>query len=90
MSEELSLLEKWSLKVHELKLGVSRQEGGSCSAVFKIGGQGSLPFLFKEGDIPHPPIIAAEVFDSIEDDWPISLQEDLCANPQLCLDVVEG
>ena len=77
MSEELSLLEKWSLKVNELKLGANRQEGGSCSVVFKIGGQGALPFLFKEGDIPHPPIIAAEVFDVTEEDWPISLQEDL-------------
>jgi acetyl-CoA decarbonylase/synthase complex subunit delta len=77
MPQELNLLEKWSLKVNELELGAGPQEGGSRQVVFKIGGQGALPFLFKEGDIPHPPIIAAEVFDRIEDDWPIALRQEL-------------
>ena len=77
MAEELKLIEKWSLKVHELKLGATRKEAGTREVVFKIGGQASLPFLFKEGDIPNPPLIAAEVFDSVDDDWPLPLKQDL-------------
>lgn len=86
MAEELKYLEKWSLKIHELKLGATKQEGGSRGVVFKIGAQGTLPFLFKEGDIPHAPLIAAEVFDYPEDDWPAALNEDLACLSQKPLD----
>ena len=77
MAEELKLIEKWSLKVHEVRLGAKRDKGGSRGVVFEIGGQAALPFLFKEGDIPHSPLIAAEVFDHEDDDGPASLTQDL-------------
>lgn len=77
MAEELKLLEKWSLKINELKLGAKPDEGGSREVILKVGGQSSLPFLFKEGDIPNPPIIAAEVFDWVEEDLPATLKGEL-------------
>jgi len=79
MAEELKLLEKWSLKVHEVKLGAGPSAGGTRGVTFNIGGQSSLPFLFKEGQIPNKPLIAAEVLDCVEDDWPESLQTDLAS-----------
>jgi acetyl-CoA decarbonylase/synthase complex subunit delta len=77
MAEELRSQEKYSLRVHELKLGATREEGGSRGKVFKIGNQAAMPFLFKEGEIPYAPIIAAEVYDVPDDDWPQALAEDL-------------
>lgn len=77
MAEELKLLEKWSLRVNEVKLGARPDEGGTREVVFKVGGQSSLPFLFKEGDISNPPIIAAEVFDWVDEDLPATLKEGL-------------
>lgn len=77
MAEEIKFLEKWSLKVQEFKLGADSQEGGSRGVVFKVGAQTTLPFLFQEGENPHSPVIAAEVFDTPDEDWPESLREDL-------------
>jgi acetyl-CoA decarbonylase/synthase complex subunit delta len=35
-----------------------------------IGGETSYPFHLFEGEMPHPPRIAMEVFDAPPDDWP--------------------
>ncbi len=80
MADEMKLLEKWCMNVHEVKLGATRQEGGTRELTFRVGGQGSLPFLFKEGAIPNRPIIAAEVYDCLDEDWPVSLKKDLFAS----------
>ncbi|HAJ56914.1 MAG TPA: acetyl-CoA decarbonylase/synthase complex subunit delta [Candidatus Omnitrophica bacterium] len=77
MAEELKYVEKWNSKINELKLGAAKADGGTRGKVFKVGNQASLPYLFKEGDIPFAPIIAAEVYDVPEDDWPQALTEDL-------------
>ena len=57
-------VEKWTGKVHEVKLGGS---GGRKSVV--VGGETTLPFLQFEGAIPHRPVIAIEVRDSKPGDW---------------------
>lgn len=59
------MLEKWSGKVCEVSLGTTN----------KIGGQGTLPFLFKENKIPYPPIIAFEIYDTKPQDWPEELNQ---------------
>ncbi|MBN2452881.1 MAG: acetyl-CoA decarbonylase/synthase complex subunit delta [Candidatus Omnitrophica bacterium] len=41
----------------------------------KIGGQTGFPFLFDEGKMPNPPVIAYEVPDCTPDDWPEGLLE---------------
>jgi acetyl-CoA decarbonylase/synthase complex subunit delta len=35
-----------------------------------IGGENSFPFHLFEGEIPHPPRIAMEVYDVLPEDWP--------------------
>lgn len=41
----------------------------------KIGGETALPFLFDEGAIPNPPVVAYEILDCPPDNWPEHLTE---------------
>ncbi|MFA5039582.1 MAG: acetyl-CoA decarbonylase/synthase complex subunit delta [Candidatus Omnitrophota bacterium] len=68
---------KWQQPICELQLGAGSQEGGSRSVVLRAGGETGLPFLFKEGSMPHKPLIAAEVTDAPEEDLPETLRQDL-------------
>jgi len=54
-------------------IGATKEEGGSRSAVIKIGGQQALPFLFADGAIPNRPVIAFEIWDIAPIDWPEAL-----------------
>jgi acetyl-CoA decarbonylase/synthase complex subunit delta len=72
MAGEL-MLEKWSGAVSVVNIGATKQEGGSRSKVIKIGGQATLPFLFKEGAIPNKPVIAFEIWDIAPPEWPAQL-----------------
>ncbi|MBU1726340.1 MAG: acetyl-CoA decarbonylase/synthase complex subunit delta [Candidatus Omnitrophica bacterium] len=65
--------DKWSGAISTVNIGALKEEGGSRSQVIKIGGEQSLPCLFKEGAIPNKPVIAFEVFDVAPDDWPQEL-----------------
>ena len=56
-------VEKWTGKVHEVRLGGN----GRKSVV--VGGESALPFLHFEGSIPNRPVIAIEVRDSEPKDW---------------------
>lgn len=65
--------EKWSGQINAVTIGATKEEGGSRSHVIKIGGELSLPFLFKEGNIPNKPQIAFEIWDTAPLDWPQEL-----------------
>lgn len=67
------MLEKWSGEVSVVKIGAAKDEGGSRSALVKIGGEKTLPFLFREGAIPHMPVVAFELWDILPSDWPEAL-----------------
>ena len=67
------MLEKWPGAISTVAIGAIKEEGGSRSNVVKIGGQNSLPLLFKEGAIPNKPIIAFEIWDIPPQDWPEEL-----------------
>lgn len=69
--------EKWSGNINVITIGASKEEGGSRDSVVKIGGQTTLPYMFEEGDIPHRPVIAAEVWDIAPTDWPPTLNDAL-------------
>ena len=56
-------VEKWTGKVHEVRLGGN----GRKSVV--VGGESALPFLHFEGSMPNRPVIAIEVRDSEPKDW---------------------
>lgn len=64
------MTEKWSGGVSVVSIGAGKQEGGTRSQIIKIGGEKSLPCLFKEGDLPNKPQIAFEILDIAPDDWP--------------------
>lgn len=70
----LELKEKWSGVVNVVTIGATKQEGGSRSKVIKVGGEATLPFLFDEGQIPYPPVIAWEIWDVEPLDWPEELR----------------
>jgi len=62
-------LEKWPGIISTVIIGATKDEGGSRGNTVKIGGQNSLPLLFKEGAIPHKPKIAFEIWDIAPQDW---------------------
>jgi acetyl-CoA decarbonylase/synthase complex subunit delta len=49
--------------------------GRPGASVIKVGGETTLPFLFKEGGMPHAPVTALEIFDCEPTDWPDTLRE---------------
>src|SRR5512136_3059811 len=53
----------YSGKIKEVKLG----KGPKAVAV---GGETMYPFHLFEGEMPHPPRIAMEVYDDPPEDWP--------------------
>ncbi|MFH1191730.1 MAG: acetyl-CoA decarbonylase/synthase complex subunit delta [Candidatus Omnitrophota bacterium] len=68
-------LEKWPGIISTVTIGAKKAEGGSRSEVIKIGGQTTLPLLFREGVIPHKPKIAFEIWDIP----PLDFDEELIA-----------
>ena len=57
------VLEKWPGVISTIVIGAKNAEGGSRSDSITIGGQSSLPLLFKEGALAHKPRIAFEIWD---------------------------
>jgi len=63
------VLEKWPGVISNVIIGATKDEGGSRGNIVKIGGQSSLPLLFKEGALPNKPKIAFEIWDIAPQDW---------------------
>ncbi|MHB8986482.1 MAG: acetyl-CoA decarbonylase/synthase complex subunit delta, partial [Eubacteriales bacterium] len=55
--------ERWTTKVAEMVIGLG-------SKTVKTGGDGTLPFLHFEGEMPNRPVVALEVCDMEPEDWP--------------------
>ncbi len=51
-------------QILEVKLGATKGEGGSRAKSIIIGGEKSLPFYRFESEMPHPPVISFDVFDT--------------------------
>jgi acetyl-CoA decarbonylase/synthase complex subunit delta len=62
-------------KVIEVTVGATAEQGGTRSHTVTIGGGSSLPFHFFEGEHPHNPLVAMEVFDKIPAKYPSPLME---------------
>jgi len=54
---------EWVGKVVEVKLGATKSEGGTRDRTFIIGGETLPAFYMFKGIMPHPPVIAMDVFD---------------------------
>ncbi len=61
--------DKYRSKVGEVVLGATPQEGGTRSHTITVGGEAALPFLHFEGEIPHRPVVALEIWDMVPDEW---------------------
>ncbi|MGD0533930.1 MAG: CO dehydrogenase/acetyl-CoA synthase subunit delta [Methanoregula sp.] len=50
-------------RIHEVRLGATKSEGGSRSRSLVIGGSTYPPFLSADHPAAHPPVFALDVFD---------------------------
>lgn len=62
--------EKWTSSVNVLTIGTE-------DAALQVGGETTLPFLHDEGEMPHRPTIAVEVYDFVPEGWSNALREAL-------------
>ncbi|HNX17877.1 MAG TPA: CO dehydrogenase/acetyl-CoA synthase subunit delta [Methanoregula sp.] len=56
-------VEEFVGRIHEVRLGATKSEGGSRSRSLVIGGADYPPFVSADHLPPHPPIFALDVFD---------------------------
>jgi acetyl-CoA decarbonylase/synthase complex subunit delta len=56
-------LETYPSRIAEVKLGATKSEGGTRSRSLTIGGETTPAFYTFEGRMPHPPVVAVDVFD---------------------------
>jgi acetyl-CoA decarbonylase/synthase complex subunit delta len=63
-------------KIVEVTIGATADTGGTRAHTITIGGSTSLPLHFFEGDHPHRPVVAMEVFDKVPAKYPDSLMDD--------------
>jgi acetyl-CoA decarbonylase/synthase complex subunit delta len=61
--------EKWTGAVREITLGATPDSGGTRARTVTVGGETTLPYLYFEGRVPHPPAIAIEIRDRKPGDW---------------------
>jgi acetyl-CoA synthase len=85
--------EKCEVAVWTVKLGATKKEGGTRGKTYTIGGANCMPFHLWEGEMPHRPLIAMEVFDVVNPKYPDSLKKffgDLVNKPaemaKMCID----
>jgi len=57
-------LKQYPGSIVEVRLGATRAEGGTRGKQVTLGGEKVPPFYLSEGTMPHPPIIALDVFDT--------------------------
>jgi acetyl-CoA synthase len=76
--------EKCEVPIWTVKLGATKKEGGTRGRSYTIGGETCMPFHLWEGEMPHRPLVAMEVFDVVSEKYPPVLRNvygDLLENP---------
>ena len=61
--------------VWTVKLGATKNEGGTRGITYTIGGATCMPFHLWEGEMPNRPLVAMEVFDVVSEKYPQLLRE---------------
>jgi len=67
--------EKNETPVWTVTLGATRDQGGTRGRTVTLGGETAMPFHLWEGAMPHPPVLAMEVFDTVSEKYPQVLRE---------------
>lgn len=62
-----AMKEKYRNQVHTVVLGATKEEGGTRDYTITVGGEGTLPFLHFEGEVPNRPVVALEIWDVVPD-----------------------
>ncbi len=85
--------ESCEVPVWTVKLGATKDEGGTRSVTHMIGGESCMPFHLWEGEMPNRPLVAMEVFDKVSEKYPQVLRDvygDTLSNPaemaKVCVD----
>jgi acetyl-CoA decarbonylase/synthase complex subunit delta len=76
--------ERCEIPVWTVKLGATKEEGGTRAVSYSIGGASCMPFHLWEGKMPNRPLVALEIFDSLSSKYPESLRAvygELLSNP---------
>ncbi len=66
--------EPCEVPVWTVKLGAAKEEGGTRGKTYTIGGETCMPFHLWEGEMPHRPLVAMEVFDVVSEKYPDPLR----------------
>lgn len=66
---------RWPHRINAVTIGAGREAGGTRTSTVTVGGETTLPFHLFEGEMPHPPVVALEVWDIPPLDWPEAAQE---------------
>ncbi len=61
--------------VGKVIIGATSEQGGTRSHTVTIGGSTALPFHFFEGEHPHRPVVAMEVFDKAQEKYLVSVMD---------------
>ncbi len=57
--------ERFPGKIHEVAIGATKELGGTRSSRIVVGGSSGLPFHRFESEMPHKPVIAMDVIDTV-------------------------
>jgi acetyl-CoA synthase len=66
--------ESCEVPIWEVTLGAIKKDGGTRGHTHTIGGATCMPFHLWEGEMPHRPLIAMEVFDVVSEKYPLVLR----------------
>jgi acetyl-CoA synthase len=66
--------ESCEVPVWQVTLGATKKEGGTRGRTHRIGGATCMPFHLWEGEMPHRPLVAMEVFDVVSEKYPSVLK----------------
>jgi len=76
-----------------VKLGNTKEEGGTRGKTYNVGGSTCMPFHLWEGVMPNRPLVAMEVYDKVSEKYPQALRDiykDLLNDPaamaKVCVD----
>lgn len=76
--------ERYRSKIREVVLGATKESGGTRGHTITVGGESTLPYQHYEGEMPHRPVVAMEVWDIPPEGWEEELVEpfkDVVDNP---------
>ncbi|MHB1153270.1 MAG: acetyl-CoA decarbonylase/synthase complex subunit alpha/beta [Eubacteriales bacterium] len=81
-SERISAVKSFAINkeacespIWTVKLGNTKDEGGTRKKTYNIGGETCMPFHLWEGKMPNRPLVAMEVFDRVGEKYPAILRE---------------